>query len=167
MMNDTTRLQQYSCCCCYCLSITTNVFTCCNHIGITLYIYLSLSVVTEIFETTPQAADGRPWSDTAAAACYYANAYVFRELWLPFWVFVMGGPCMDLDMGILYCAEVHDLISFIIDKLRWGFVGGGCLTWWWSCLSVIGQDSPTDSQVLIITCYCESDLKVNILFISH
>ena len=58
----------------------TNVFTCCNHIGITLYIYLSLSVVTEIFETTPQAVDGRPWSDTAAAACYYANAYVFREL---------------------------------------------------------------------------------------
>ena len=31
----------------------TNVFTCCNHIGITLYIYLSLSVVTEIFETRP------------------------------------------------------------------------------------------------------------------
>ena len=51
----------------------TNVFTCFKHIGITLYIYLSLSVVTEIFETTPQAVDGRPWSDTAAAACYYAN----------------------------------------------------------------------------------------------
>ena len=58
----------------------TNVFTCFKHIGITLYIYLSLSVVTEIFETTPQAVDGRPWSDTAAAACYYANEYVFREL---------------------------------------------------------------------------------------
>ena len=35
----------------------TNVFTCCNHIGITLYIYLSLSVVTEIFETSPHAVD--------------------------------------------------------------------------------------------------------------
>ena len=65
-----------------------------------------------------------------------------------FWLFVMGGACMDLDIGILDCAEL------------WR---GGCLTWWWSCLSVIGQDL----QELIFTSYCERDLKVNILFIRH
>ena len=30
----------------------------------------------------------------------------------------MGGACMDLDMGILDCAEVHDLVYCMLDKLR-------------------------------------------------